>query len=387
MFLIAVLTFVINILIGNTLSLSVIKFLTVLVVACPCSLGLATPLAVVVSTSSSARKGILIKDSDVLEVASEIDTIVFDKTGTLTYGRPLISKINNHSNLEEKDILELLASIEKYSNHPLANGINVKKNKIKVKYDLLAEDLVGYGVKAKENDNVYYACNGKLLEKLDISNQYYQEEVSMAQEGNTIIYLVKNKKIIATIGLKDMIRKESKKLLDNLKESNINVMLLSGDNEVTTMKIAKDLGLEKNQVYSGVSPKEKNKIIKDLVEKGHKVMMVGDGINDAPSLKTANIGVSLNSGTDIASSAANIVLTNNNLLKINDIISISKYTKKIIKQNLFWAIIYNLLMIPLAAGLIKGITISPMIACIAMIISSLTVTLNSLRIKKTGNIK
>ena len=209
----------------------------------------------------------------------------------------------------------------------------------------------------------------------------------MAQEGNTIIYLVKNKKIIATIGLKDMIRKESKKLLDNLKESNINVMLLSGDNEVTTMKIAKDLGLEKNQVYSGVSPKEKNKIIKDLVEKGHKVMMVGDGINDAPSLKTANIGVSLNSGTDIASSAANIVLTNNNLLKINDIISISKYTKKIIKQNLFWAIIYNLLMIPLAAGLIKGITISPMIACIAMIISSLTVTLNSLRIKKTGNIK
>lgn len=383
-FLLAVLSFIVNMLLGNGFSESLIRFITVLVVACPCSLGLATPLALVVSTSNSAKKGILIKDSDILEIAPEIDTIVFDKTGTITYGKPLVSKINNHSNKEEKDILELLASIEKYSNHPLAKGINsyAKKYKIKAKYDLSVEDLVGYGVKAKDEDNVYYVCNNKLLKKLDISNLYENEELMLSQEGNTVIYLVKNKKIIAVIGLKDKIRSETTKLLEYLKEKNIKPIILSGDNEVTTMKIANDLGLEKDQVYSGLSPKEKNQKIKDLIEEGHKVMMVGDGINDAPSLKTATIGVSLNSGTDIASSAANVVLINNNLLKIIDIFSISKKTKTIIRQNLFWAIIYNTLMIPLAAGFIPKITINPMLACSAMIISSLTVTINSLRIKE-----
>ena len=172
------------------------------------------------------------------------------------------------------------------------------------------------------------------------------------------------------------------KLLKVLKEKNINVLLLSGDNEVTSMKIANELGLKKEEVYSGLSPKEKNKIIKELVKDGHKVMMVGDGINDAPSIKSATVGVSLNSGTEIASNAASIVIVNNNLMKINDIIKISKKTRKIIRENLFWAFIYNSLMIPLAAGLIQNITINPMIACIAMIISSLTVTINSLRIKQ-----
>ena len=196
-------------------------------------------------------KGILIKNSEVLEVATQIDTVVFDKTGTLTYGLPTVSKIIIHVEKEEKEILELLASIEKYSNHPLAKGINnyAKKNKIKVNDNLITEDLVGYGVKAKDEDNVYYACNKKLLKKLDISNSYEDEELLLSQEGNTVIYLVRNKKIIALIGLKDTIRKESKRLIENLKERNINVLLLSGDNEVTTMKIANDLNLSKEQVY------------------------------------------------------------------------------------------------------------------------------------------
>lgn len=381
---IAIATFIINLIIFKDIPTALTRFSTVLVIACPCSLGLATPLALVVSISNSAKKGILIKNSEVLEVASQIDTIVFDKTGTLTYGEPTISKIIIHSKYSEVEILELLASIERYSNHPLAKGINnyVKNNKIKISDNLITEDLVGYGIKAKDEDNVYYACNKKLLKKLDISNSYEKEELTLSQEGNTVIYLVRNKKIIAVIGLKDTIRKESLKLINKLKEKNINLLLLSGDNEVTTMKIANELGLTKEQVYSGLSPKEKNIKIKELINDNHKVMMIGDGINDAPSLKTATIGVSLNSGTEIASNAASIVITNNNLMKINDIISISKKTKKIIKENLFWAFIYNSLMIPLAAGLISKITINPMIACIAMIISSLTVTLNSLRIRQ-----
>ena len=381
---IAIATFIINLVIFKDIPTALTRFSTVLVIACPCSLGLATPLALVVSISNSAKKGILIKNSEVLEVASQIDTIVFDKTGTLTYGEPTISKIIIHSKYSEVEILELLASIERYSNHPLAKGINnyVKNNKIKISDKLITEDLVGYGIKAKDENNVYYACNKKLLKKLDISNSYENEELTLSQEGNTVIYLVRNKKIIAVIGLKDTIRKESPKLINKLKEKNINLLLLSGDNEVTTMKIANELGLTKEQVYSGLSPKEKNIKIKELINDNHKVMMIGDGINDAPSLKTATIGVSLNSGTEIASNAASIVITNNNLMKIKDIISISKKTKKIIKENLFWAFIYNSLMIPLAAGLISKITINPMIACIAMIISSLTVTLNSLRIRQ-----
>lgn len=381
---IAIVTFIINLVIFKDIPTALTRFSTVLVIACPCSLGLATPLALVVSISNSAKKGILIKNSEVLEVASQIDTIVFDKTGTLTYGEPTISKIIIHSKYSEVEILELLASIERYSNHPLAKGINnyVKNNKIKISDNLITEDLVGYGIKAKDEDNVYYACNKKLLKKLDISNSYENEELTLSQEGNTVIYLVRNKKIIAVIGLKDTIRKESLKLINKLKEKNVNLLLLSGDNEVTTMKIANELGLTKEQVYSGLSPKEKNIKIKELINDNHKVMMIGDGINDAPSLKTATIGVSLNSGTEIASNAASIVITNNNLMKIKDIISISKKTKKIIKENLFWAFIYNSLMIPLAAGLISKITINPMIACIAMIISSLTVTINSLRIRQ-----
>ena len=345
---------------------------------------MATPLALVISTSNSAKKGILIKDSDIIEIVPEIDTVIFDKTGTLTYGRPLISKIYNHSNKEEKEILELLSSIERYSNHPIARGINdyVKEKKIKSKYDLSVEDLVGYGLKAKDKDNVYYACNSKLLKKLDISNPYEKEELLLSQDGNTIIYLIKNKKIIAILGLKDKIRPEVFKLLEYLKNNNINTIILSGDSEVTTMKIANELCLEKEQVYSGVSPKDKNKIIKELMEKDHKVMMVGDGINDAPALKISNIGVSLNSGTDIASSSANVVLINNNLLRIKDLFFMSKTTKKIIKQNLFWAILYNALMIPIATGLLEKVEINPMLACSTMIISSLSVTINSLRIKQ-----
>lgn len=379
---VAFLTLIINGIITRDLAISITRMVTVLVVACPCSLGLATPLALVVSVGNSAKKGILIKDGESLEEAYKVDTVIFDKTGTLTNGSLSISEINNHSSLEEQEILELLGAIEKYSTHPLSVGINhyIKDRKIKVNLDLTTEELPGYGVKARDDKNTYYACNAALLKRLDIMNYYEEEEHQMALNGNSIIYLVKNKKIIATIGLRDVIREESKSLIKQLKKKNIEIIMLSGDNLVTCKKIADELEIDK--IVAGVTPIEKTAYIKKKMEEGHKIMMVGDGINDAPSITTANIGVSLSSGTDIATNAANIVVMSNNIGRIKDIFEISRKTINNIKTNLFWAFFYNILMIPIATGIIPTITINPMIACMAMIISSLTVTLNALRLKR-----
>lgn len=379
---IAVIVFLLHMILGHSLSDAILYFVTVLVVACPCALGLATPLALVVSVGTSAKKGILIKDSESLELAKKIDTVVFDKTGTLTNGTLTISEINNHCDLEKQTILELVATIEKYSTHPIAVGINkyAKENNINTEREFETEDLPGYGVKAKDNHTIYYVCNRALLKRLDIINSYEDEEERMAKEGNSVIYLVRNNKVLATIGLKDVIRKESKKIVEKLKEKNINVIMLSGDNEITANKIAKELDID--NVVANVNPKDKTIFIKDLIKKGKYVMMVGDGINDAPSLTSATVGVSISSGTDIATSAANIVLVNNNLLKIEELLAISEKTINNIKQNLFWACIYNICMIPIATGLIPGIHINPMIACISMIISSLSVTINALRLKR-----
>ena len=379
---ISVITFLLNLILTKDITTAITRFVTVLVVACPCSLGLATPLALVVSVGTSAKKGILIKDSESLEEANKVDTVVLDKTGTLTNGILSISEINNHSDLSKEEILEILVSIEKYSTHPISIGISkyAKEEKIEGNLDLTIEELPGYGIKGKDEKNTYYACNAALLKKLDIINSYEAEEKKMSKEGNSVIYLVKNKKVIATFGLKDVVRKESIKLVRALKDKNIEVVMLSGDNEITCKKIAEELEIE--NIIAGVTPKEKTEYIKKRINEGRRVMMVGDGINDAPSLTSATIGVSLSSGTDIATNAANIVLVTNNISRIIDIIHISKTTMKNIKENLFWAFFYNLLMIPIATGIIPKVEINPMIACIAMIISSLTVTLNALRLKK-----
>jgi len=382
---IAILTLIGNLLLTNDIQTSIIHFITVLVVACPCSLGLATPLAMVVALGNSARNGILIKNNEILETINDIDTVIFDKTGTLTNGILSINIINNHCDLEDTTILEILSSIEKNSSHPLAKGIvnYAKDHKINFNLDLTIEDLPGYGVKAKDNSNVYYACNASLLEKLDIINSYKEEEQAMARAGNSIIYLVKNNKVIATFGLKDTVRKESKKVVETLKSKKLEVVMLSGDNQLTAEKIAKELGIE--QVFSNMLPKDKTKYIKDLLAAGKKVIMVGDGINDAPSLSSATIGISLKGATDIATSSADVIIMNN-LQKITTLFNIGKRTLKNIKQNLFWAFAYNIIMIPLAMGIFKKINITPMIACLAMILSSLTVTINALRLKKISKV-
>lgn len=376
---IALLTFVIYLLLGKGIDDSLISFVTVLVVACPCALGLATPLAIVTSVGKCAKEGIIIKTSAILENANKIDIIVFDKTGTLTYGNLRISKIYNYSSHSEKELLCIASSLEKNSIHPISSAFKDYFNdKIEVSN---FKNISGMGLYGQINQKEIYIGNSKLLEKLKIENKYKVDEENLMNDGNSIIYVVENKKIIALIGVMDILRDNAKKVISNLKAMNKDIIMLSGDNEKTAKIIAKKVGIY--NVVANVLPQEKEKKIKELISNNHKVMMVGDGINDAPSLVSADIGVSVKSGTDVAGDSADVILINNDLSKIIALLNISHKTIKIIKENLFWAFIYNVLMIPIAVGLFKslGITISPTIASISMTISSLCVVFNSLRLR------
>lgn len=376
---IAFLTFIIYLLLGYPFNEAIISFVTVLVVACPCALGLATPLAIVVSEGRSAKEGILIKTSETLENVNKIDTIIFDKTGTLTYGNLKISKINNYSKYKDNELFSFVASLENNSTHPIANAFkDYYDSKIKVSN---FKNISGVGLFGNINKKEFYAGNNKLFKKLDIKNEYLKDEKELIENGNSIIYVFEDNKVIALIGVKDIIRRNAKTTIKELIKLNKEVIMLSGDNETTARIIAKELGISK--VIANVLPNEKEKVIKELINNNHRVMMVGDGINDAPSLASATIGVSVNSGTDIAGDSADVILMQDDLSKIVSLFNISKKTVRIIKQNLFWAFIYNILMIPLAIGLLKplGLSITPMIASISMTISSLCVVFNSLRLR------
>lgn len=377
---IAVLSLVGNLIITKDISNSINTFVSVLVVACPCALGLATPLAVVIAEGLCASNGILVKTSETIENASLIDTIVFDKTGTLTYGNLKISKIYNYQN--QKDLMSIICSIENKSSHPISKAFNKyqKENKLPIIEITEYKDIAGIGIKAKIEKDEYLLGNQKLLKELNLTPKL--EEKELKENGNSIIYIIKNKNIIGLIGVNDIIKKEAKEAIDILKNKKINLIMLTGDNKKTAEIIANQLGID--NIIADVLPKEKTDVIKNLKSKGHKVMMVGDGINDAPSLASADIGVSINGGTDIANDSSNVILLNGNLIRIATLLTISKKTIKNIKQNLFWAFFYNLCMIPSAIGLLKpwGISLNPMLAGIAMTLSSLTVILNALRLKK-----
>lgn len=382
--LIALLTFLLSLIFGLSFSISLTRFVTVLVVACPCALGLATPLAIVVSEGVCAKNGILVKKSETLELASKINTVVFDKTGTLTNGNLTISKIFNYSAYSDNDLLSILGSLEYASTHPIAKGVMtyIEKHNIEFAKNLKIETIAGLGIRGLKGKKDYYAGNAKLLKKININNKYSSDEENLTNNGNSIIYIVEDKKIIGLIGIKDTIRTVSKDTIASLKKLNIDVVMLTGDNNETALKIGKELGIE--NIIFDVVPKQKAEVIKEFKQNGKKVMMVGDGINDAPSLVLADIGVSITGATDIASSSADVILMNDNLLKIVDFIYIGKKTLINIKQNLFWAFFYNICMIPLAMGIFTkwNLTINPMIACISMILSSLFVIFNALRLKR-----
>ena len=380
---IAIIAFAIWFMITKNIANAINIFVTILVVACPCSLGLATPLAIVIASGNASKKGILIKTSEALENAHKIKTICFDKTGTLTKGELTISKIYNYSNLKENEIIRIVASIENKSEHPIARAIvnEAKNQKIELEDVEEFKSIPGYGVSANINQNKYLIGNKKLMLENNITISQEQDELNLVSDGNSILFVTEGQKLIALIGVKDVLKAESKDIVQKLKKRNIKVVMLTGDNEKTAKAIANQIGVD--EVIANVLPKQKAEEIKKFKEKG-LVMMCGDGINDSVSLVTADIGVSVSSGTDIAMDSSNVVLMNDNLEKIEDLISISEKTIKNIKQNLFWAFFYNICMIPIACGILEplGVVMNPMIAAFAMTISSLTVVLNALRLKK-----
>lgn len=380
---IAVFTFIVSFLLSQNVGTSLITFVTILVVACPCSLGLATPLAIVVSEGICANKGILIKRSEILENALKVNTIIFDKTGTLTYGTLKIAEIKKYSDLDTSKLLQFVGSIESKSTHPIAIAFTnyLEENKLEKIEVTKFENIAGYGIIGEVDHQKIIIGNSKMLEIYNIENGYMQDEKALSLEGNSIVYVVKDGKIIALIGVNDIIRTDVKEVIKKLKKSKITPIMLTGDNKETAEKIAKEIGITK--VIANVLPSEKAQIIKEYQKHGEYVMMCGDGINDSPALATADIGVSVNSATDIAMDSSDVILTRNRLESIIELIHISKRTIKIIKQNLFWAFFYNIIMIPVAMGVLKpiGIVITPMIASGAMVFSSITVVLNTLRLK------
>lgn len=374
---ITLITLIINLL-TNSLDIALTRFVTVLVVACPCSLGLATPLAVIVSEGICAKNGLLIKNSETLEELNNIDTIVFDKTGTLTYGDLQIAKLYNYSNYDNNYLLEIVGSLESKSTHPIAKAFQ-KKNTLEVsKFN----NIAGLGISGNINNKRYYLGNAKLVDQLMIEDIHINDYNSLVQEGSSIIYVMEEKNIIALIGVKDTLRHNAKDVIKKLKKQGKKVGMLTGDNLQTAKIISKDLALD--GVIASLLPKDKTEIIKRMLASGKKIMMVGDGINDAPSLATATVGVAVGSGTDIANNSSDIILMNDNLENILNLFTISKKTIKNIKQNLFFSFFYNILMIPIAMGLFSkfNIIMNPMIAALAMTLSSLTVVFNALRLRR-----
>ena len=381
---IALLTLIIHLILGASFNESIVYFVTVLVCACPCALGLATPLAIVVSEGLCAKNGILVKKSEILENVNKIDVIVFDKTGTLTYGNLKISKIINKSNYSDNDLIEIVSSLENKMVHPIASAFKdySKSNNLKFLDVDNFKNIAGIGLSGSINDKSYLVGNNKLFDKYKINNNMLREEKKLSLDGNSIVYVIEDKKVIGLIGVKDIIRDNAKDVINKLKNIDKRIIMLTGDNEITANIIAKSIGIK--EVIANVSPKDKSNKIKELKDKGFKVMMVGDGINDAPSLSLADIGVSLNSAIDIAADSADVILMRNDLNSIYNLFNIGKKTLDNIKGNLFWAFFYNICMIPISCGLFEfiNITMNPMIAGLAMTLSSFTVIINALRLKR-----
>lgn len=359
------------------------RALTFLVVSCPCALVVSVPLGFFAGIGAASKIGVLVKGSNYLEALANTEIVVFDKTGTLTYGKLKVAEIINYSELPKTELMQITGSLESKSTHPIGQAFKdyLKENKIEKINVNEFENITGLGITGNINNEKIILGNYKILEHFNIKNTHKEDEEKLAKQGNSIIYVVKENNIIALIGVNDIIRDNVKDVIEKFNKNHIETIMLTGDNKQTAQRIAKEIGIK--QVIADVIPTEKTKTIKDLKKQGKKVIMCGDGINDSPALASSDIGISVNSGTDIAMDSSDVILMKNDLSKIMDLITISKKTIRNIKQNLFWAFFYNILMIPIAIGLLKpiGISINPMIAGLAMTLSSLTVILNSLRLK------
>ena len=379
---IAIITFVIwYVFLGATLVNAMLFAVSVVVIACPCALGLATPTALMVGTAHSAKMGVLIKNGEVLEEVSDIDTVVFDKTGTITVGKPQVTNVVGDKN----KVLTIAASLEENSEHPLATAVvkAAKEAKTEIKSIQNFAAIEGRGVKANYGNQEAFVGSDRLLEDISISQEMKDQALQLQKEAKTVVYVGLGNDIIGLIAIQDVPKASSKQAIAELKKRGLKTVMLTGDNQNVAEAIGREVGID--QVIAGVLPTEKAAEIKKLQDEGNKVAFVGDGINDAPALSTADVGIAMGSGTDIAIESGGIVLVQNDLMGVVRALEISKKTFNRIKLNLFWALIYNTIGIPIAAGLFMafGVQLSPELAGLAMAFSSVSVVTSSLLLNKT----
>lgn len=376
---------------GESATFALTIFISVLVIACPCALGLATPTAIMVGTGKGAEHGVLIKSGEALEVAHRIDTLVFDKTGTITEGKPRVTDIYTVEGITKEMLLVLSASAEKGSEHPLGEAIvNYANEKgLTTKQALDFKAIPGHGIEVTIDGMHVLLGNRKLMADRDVSlNKLEEVSDRLANEGKTPMYIAIDNNIAGIIAVADTVKDTSKKAIENLHKMGIKVAMITGDNRRTADAIAKQVGIDR--VLSEVLPEDKANEIQKLQSEGNKVAMVGDGINDAPALARADIGIAIGSGTDVAMESADIVLMRSDLMDVVTSIQLSRSTIRNIKENLFWAFAYNTIGIPIAMGILHifgGPLLNPMIAGAAMSLSSVSVVTNALRLKRFKPIK
>lgn len=383
---IAVVASIIWLLLGHDITFVLTIFVSVLVIACPCALGLATPTAIMVGTGLGANHGILIKSGEALEISHKVDAVVLDKTGTITEGKPTVMQVISHSESEEK-LLQIVASCEQVSEHPLGAAIvnGAKDRGIELEKVVEFQSITGQGIEAIIAGKTYYIGNKKLCveQKIDFS-EYEEEALQIAGKGQTPMFVASGGKVIGIVSVADTVKETSKAAIQKIKELGIEVHMLTGDNRLTAEYIGETVGV--NHVIAEVLPNDKASVVEVLQKEGKCVMMVGDGINDAPALVQADVGVAIGSGSDIALDSSDIVLMKSNLQDVYKAIRLSKATIRNIKQNLFWAFFYNACGLPLAAGAlyaINGTLLNPIFAGLAMSLSSVCVVGNALRLKTT----
>jgi P-type Cu+ transporter len=383
---IATLSFIIWYLLGYGFTFALMNFIATLIVACPCALGLATPTAIVVAAGKSAEMGILIKNGNALEIANKINLVVFDKTGTITYGKPEVTDIIKLGNLTEDEILRLSASVERNSEHPLAEAIvrYARVRNLKLYEPKNFFSVPGQGVLADVDSSEVAVGNLTFMSNLGIDVKKFENTIDiLSNEGKTPVFIAVDKRIVGIIAIADTIKHDAKETILNLKKLGIDVAILTGDNHKTARAIANKIGVDK--VFAEVLPEQKSEKIEELKKSGYIVAMVGDGINDAPALAKADVAIAIGSGTEVASATADIILLKDDIKGVLQLIKISSKTYKIIKQNLFWAFFYNIILIPIAAGVLypfTGLLLKPVFASLSMSFSSILVVTNSLRIKK-----
>ena len=383
---IAIITGIAWFLSGSGLVTALSFFIAVLVIACPCALGLATPTSIMVGTGKGAENGILIKSGEALETAHKIKTVVFDKTGTITKGKPVLTDLIAYGKYNENELLKIAASVENDSEHPLAEAIvnKAKEKNIEIKPYEKFRAMPGYGIRAIFEGKEVQIGNRKLMENRKINVEISQKDYDiLSNEGKTPMYISIDNELAGLVAVADVIKETSKEAIEKLKKMGIKTIMLTGDNEKTAKFIAKQVGID--DVISEVLPYQKSQKVKELQEKDEFVAMVGDGINDSPALAQANVGIAIGNGTDVAIESADIVLIRNDLRDVAGAIALSKATITNIKENLFWALFYNVLGIPFAAGIFyaffNGPKLDPTIAAFAMSFSSVSVLGNALRLK------